>query len=70
MACAQHCHHHGPVGKDPFPAEGATGCASQKSQKCPKTCDVCVQPALAVTTHALAIDFSQNIRTTPGAADY
>ena len=34
-----HCHHHGPVGKDPFPAEGAPGCASQKSQKCPTTCD-------------------------------
>jgi len=34
-----HCHHHGPVGKDPFPAEGAPGCASQKSPKGPKECD-------------------------------
>jgi cathepsin B len=34
-----HCHHHGPVGKDPFPAEGAPGCASQKSPKGPKACD-------------------------------
>merc|ERR1719443_672450 len=24
-----HCHHHGPVGQDPYPAEGAPGCPSQ-----------------------------------------
>jgi len=34
-----HCHHHGPVGKDPYPAEGAPGCPSQKSAKCHKKCD-------------------------------
>ena len=34
-----HCHHHGPVGKDPYPAEGAPGCLSQKSAKCPKKCE-------------------------------
>merc|ERR1711988_1266343 len=34
-----HCHHHGPQGNDPFPAEGATGCPQQTSPKCPKTCD-------------------------------
>jgi len=34
-----HCHHHGPQGSDPFPAEGAKGCASQTSPSCPKKCD-------------------------------
>merc|ERR1711957_1120943 len=34
-----HCHHHGPQGKDPFPAEGATGCKNQESPACPKKCD-------------------------------
>ena len=34
-----HCHHHGPVGADPFPAEGAPGCRQQKSPKGPKECD-------------------------------
>ena len=33
-----HCHHHGPVGNDPYPSEGAPGCASQSSPKCPRTC--------------------------------
>jgi len=33
-----HCHHHGPQGKDPYPAEGQPGCESQKSAKCPKKC--------------------------------
>merc|ERR1711934_313574 len=30
-----HCHHHGPQGADPYPAEGAPGCPSQSSPKCP-----------------------------------
>ena len=34
-----HCHHHGPVGDDPYPAENAPGCPSQKSPACPTTCD-------------------------------
>ncbi|CAE8633502.1 unnamed protein product [Polarella glacialis] len=34
-----HCHHHGPQGKDPYPAEGAPGCASQSSPQAPKSCD-------------------------------
>jgi len=34
-----HCHHHGPQGSDPFPAEGAAGCPQQTSPKCPKKCD-------------------------------
>jgi len=34
-----HCHHHGPQGSDPFPAEGAAGCPSQDSPSCPKKCD-------------------------------
>jgi len=34
-----HCHHHGPQGSDPYPAEGAPGCETQKSPKCPSECD-------------------------------
>jgi len=34
-----HCHHHGPQGKDPYPAEGADGCPSEKSPSGPKACD-------------------------------
>jgi len=37
-----HCHHHGPVGSDPFPAENAPGCpstAAGASPSCPKKCD-------------------------------
>jgi len=33
-----HCHHHGPQGVDPFPAEGKTGCMTQHSPKCPSAC--------------------------------
>jgi len=34
-----HCHHHGPQGSDPYPAEGAPGCPSQSSPAGPKKCD-------------------------------
>merc|ERR1712093_654226 len=34
-----HCHHHGPQGQDPYPAEGTTGCPQQKSPRGPKKCD-------------------------------
>jgi len=34
-----HCHHHGPQGNDPYPAEGQPGCESQRSPACPKECD-------------------------------
>merc|ERR1712061_485149 len=34
-----HCHHHGPQGDDPYPAEGSEGCPSQKSPQCPTKCD-------------------------------
>merc|ERR1712046_447728 len=34
-----HCHHHGPQGDDPYPAEGQTGCPSQSSPSGPKKCD-------------------------------
>jgi cathepsin B len=34
-----HCHHHGPVGNDPYPAEGAPGCPSQQSPRCARKCD-------------------------------
>ena len=28
-----HCHHHGPQGDDPYPAEGKPGCPSENSPK-------------------------------------
>jgi len=34
-----HCHHHGPQGNDPYPAEGDPGCPSQHSAACPRRCD-------------------------------
>jgi cathepsin B len=34
-----HCHHHGPQGNDPYPAEGAPGCPQQSSPQCPRKCD-------------------------------
>merc|ERR1711907_775436 len=34
-----HCHHHGPQGSDPYPAEGAPGCPHENSPAGPKTCD-------------------------------
>jgi cathepsin B len=34
-----HCHHHGPQGSDPYPAEGQPGCPSQSSPRCPSQCD-------------------------------
>ena len=40
-----HCHHHGPQGDDPYPAEGAPGCPSQRSAKCPKSCDAAASSA-------------------------
>lgn len=34
-----HCHHHGPQGKDPYPAEGKPGCPSESSPAGPTKCD-------------------------------
>jgi cathepsin B len=34
-----HCHHHGPQGSDPYPAEGQPGCPSESSPAGPKKCD-------------------------------
>jgi len=34
-----HCHHHGPQGKDPFPAEGTKGCPNQNSPDSSRKCD-------------------------------
>jgi len=34
-----HCHHHGPQGNDPYPAEGAPGCPSESSPEGPDSCD-------------------------------
>lgn len=38
-----HCHHHGPQGDDPYPAEGEPGCPSENSPKEPKACDADAQ---------------------------
>jgi len=38
-----HCHHHGPQGDDPYPAEGQPGCPSQKSPEGPRACDADAQ---------------------------
>jgi len=34
-----HCHHHGPQGDDPYPAEGTAGCPQQTSPEHEKKCD-------------------------------
>jgi len=34
-----HCHHHGPQGSDPYPAEGQPGCPHENSPAGPKVCD-------------------------------
>merc|ERR1712072_561437 len=34
-----HCHHHGPKGSDPYPAEGQPGCPRESTPPGPKTCD-------------------------------
>ena len=35
-----HCHHHGPQGDDPYPAEGTKGCPNvNTSPSCPQKCD-------------------------------
>lgn len=34
-----HCHHHGPQGDDPYPAENTPGCPSQTSPAGPSQCD-------------------------------
>merc|ERR1712046_487536 len=34
-----HCHHHGPQGDDPYPAEGKPGCPSQSTPRGPTVCD-------------------------------
>jgi len=60
-----HCHHHGPQGIDPYPAEGQPGCASQSSPQCPSTCD-----ASASAGHASFADdkysFSGSVQSASG----
>merc|ERR1711904_530328 len=53
-----HCHHGGPQGKDPYPAEGKPGCPSEKSPQCPSQCD-----ATAADAHK---DFSSDKYTFSG----
>ena len=42
-----HCHHHGPVKGDPYPAEGAKGCPHYDSPPGPSTCDAAAGAAHA-----------------------
>jgi len=62
-----HCHHHGPQGSDPYPAENAPGCPSQKSAQCAKKCD-----SDANSDHSNWNDdkysFSGNVQTASGEA--
>ena len=64
---APHCHHHGPRGDDPYPAEGDAGCPSEKSPKGPEACD-----ATAAAGHdAFAADkhtFAGDVQTASGEA--
>lgn len=53
-----HCHHHGPQGNDPYPAEGTPGCPQQESPQCPSDCD-----AAAVAPHN---DFQKDRYTNDG----
>jgi len=53
-----HCHHHGPVGKDPYPDETQSGCPSASSPQCPSKCD-----SDASTEHS---DFSEDKWTFDG----
>merc|ERR1712083_482896 len=39
MGSLPHCHHHGPQGDDPYPAEGQPGCPHENSPAGPKACD-------------------------------
>jgi len=39
-----HCHHHGPHGNDPYPAEGQPGCPHQRSPPKYSKCDADAQP--------------------------
>jgi len=64
-----HCHHHGPVGQDPYPAEGTKGCPTvSSSPSCPSSCD-----ADAKAPHnAFGSDkysFKGNINSLPADAD-
>ena len=64
---APHCHHHGPRGDDPYPAEGDAGCPSEKSPKGPEACG-----ATAAAGHdAFAADkhtFAGDVQTASGEA--
>merc|ERR1712146_61162 len=46
-----HCHHHGPQGSDPYPAEGAKGCPHESSPRGPSQCDSWLQ-SLTTTSRA------------------
>jgi len=60
-----HCHHHGPQGSDPYPAEGQPGCPSEHTPPGPRTCDSDAQGShsnWAADKHS----FSGNIVTARG----
>ncbi|KAH8095263.1 transferase [Aureococcus anophagefferens] len=64
---APHCHHHGPRGDDPYPAEGDAGCPSEKSPKGPEACDATASAghdAFAADKHT----FAGEVQTASGEA--
>lgn len=63
-----HCHHHGPVGKDPYPAEGAPGCPSENSPSCPSSCGASAKAPHAVFAKD-KFKFSGDVVTYPTDAD-
>jgi len=60
-----HCHHHGPQRDDPFPAEGAPGCPSERSAACPRACDTTAGSAHADFA-ADKVSFTGKIETASG----
>jgi len=63
-----HCHHHGPAGKDPYPAEGKPGCLSQNSKTCPTKCSSSSKAPHADFTKD-KFKFSGDVVTYPTDAD-
>jgi len=59
-----HCHHHGPQGFDPYPAEGTPGCEQQSSAQCPTTCGASYPTPFAQDKYT----FSGSVQTAQGEA--
>lgn len=62
------CHHHGPRGSDPFPAEGEPGCPTADSPSCPASCDAASSDAHSNYT-ADKYSFDGKVVSASGEAD-